>query len=293
MKKSILFIITCLCAIAQMASTPGMSPGYTLCYVKEYLLKDGETEETHHLMITPPPGQDSLIIYSWTKSPASAEKTVYSIDNRNGLDSVAINGIVVRFLVPDKIQVNKDVYAVTTELFRYLKNELIGNRSILNFSYLLKAGLGDDEYGMGLLTNLNWSTSQKPQSYKIMQARIAHKSSQSEHVYNWTARFMYTPSGHLQSIKGDWINHLLTRETSHYLEYKVEREFDRGSALSFVRKTKSTLCDSVSTIFFQDATGKETAFTNYQSVPKSFRNLPKPADLPDAIRILQTRGLQL
>ncbi|PST81714.1 hypothetical protein C7T94_17730 [Pedobacter yulinensis] len=284
-----------MCLSAGKQQVKPQNTPYQVSYVRQFFLDDhGKlTEAIDRILVKGPRPADSAVLYTWTGEPSSAESTALKFAVNKNRNEVRINDTRITFLPPQKVRIGKDVYTLTAPYFVFLKKQLLEQRAVADLASLLKDGFSHGDSDFDELAAVTWQPRPRPLQFRILEADLYHKSSQSDHVYRWKAVYYYAPSGKLTGITGDWFNLTLLAETSRHLTYKAEREFDKSSLSSTIWINKRSGSDSSRVTSFQQGLSKEVTYTSYQSVPVNIETRAKPRDLQDAIRILAQAGVRI
>jgi len=300
MKKIlILIIVSCLTLSFCISKTQKKSTEYTLAFVKEIYIDKGisndEEKDIRNFIGVFPKNNDTITVYQLnldlTKKPQIFS---YWIKNKNNNSVVfkcseSEESIKVIFDKNNIVIVENDIYTLNNEYYKFLKQKILIENSVLDLAFFLKDGYGDYSQSLEPL-NKNWRNQKENNSFKIISVKIKNRNYQTDNqFFEHKLVYYYKKNGELQSISGNnRFNKVFLKENSIYIKYSIEDgKNERSSSNEELYKNKKTLFDSISGSLTQNSTVKTSYFVKYQSKLKLVDVTKKPNNLEEAIKLLK------
>jgi hypothetical protein len=258
----------------------------------------GEGEKIEKFLGIFPKENDTVTIYKLnSNSTEDLEKFSFWYRKSNKINSIIFHfsepdeDIKVVFKTNNSISIGNDEYFVNNEYYKYLKKNILINKSVLDLAFFLKDGLGD--YAQHLLPlNKNWRNQDENTTHKIISAKIKNKNFQTDNQYfNYTINYKYTKKGILKSVSGnDFFNKKYINQNKKYIHYIITKSInERAIIKENLYTNKKTLFDSIIGIYEQNSNSKTTYYTKYQSKLKTKRLYSKPKNLQELLYTLNVK----
>lgn len=242
--------------------------------------KDNDTVTIYKLNneITEKPEKFSF----WSKRSTKDNSIIFYCSQGNNVKVVFTN---------DKIIVANDIYTVNNQYFKFLKQKLIREGSILDLAFLLKDGYGDYAEFLDPL-NKNWRNQKENSSYKIIAVKIKNRNYQNDnHFFEYKATYKYKKEGRLERISGgSRYNKVCEEENNIYIKYSIQDgKNERSSSSEELYKNKKTLFDSILGSWTQNSTIRTSYYTKYQSNLQIKESATKPKNLNELIMVFNIK----
>lgn len=286
--------------------------GYTLAFAEEiYIDKGSEMDDNKGETVYTkgegkriekfigvfPKNNDTIIIYHlnndvtekfekfsfWSKKREKDNSIIFYSSQGDNIKVVFVN---------NKIIVDNDVYTVNNEYFKFLKQKVFNERSILDLAFFLKDGYGDYAQLLEPL-NKNWRNQKENINHKIISVKIRNRDYQTDdHFFEYKADYKYRKDGQLEKISGESrYNKVFEEENNIYVKYSIEDgKNERSSSSEEVYKNKKTLLDSISGSWTQNSTVRTSYYTKYQSKLEIKKNVIKPKNLNELIKVFNMKN---
>jgi hypothetical protein len=289
--------------------------GYTLAFVKEIYIdkgsemdnNKGETVYTQgdgkrieNFLGIFPKNNDTITIYKLkNNNTEKLEKFSFwskkEIKNNRIVFYCSLGDAVKVVFTKNKIIVDNDIYIVNNEYFKFLKQKVFNEGSILDLVFFLKDGYGDYAQSLESL-NKNWRNQKENSTHKIVSVKIRNRDYQTDdQFFEYKIDYRYKKDGELQSISGEGrYNKDFVEENKKYIKYSIEDgKNERSSSNEDLYKNKKTLFDSISGSWIQNSTVRTSYFTKYQSKLEFIDVVKKPKDIEEVIKLLKIKREEL
>jgi len=300
MKKMVLLIIVSCLTLSFCISNPEKNNSdYTLAFVKEIYVDKGtgndEEKDIRDFVGVFPKSNDTITVYQ-LNSDLTEKPQIFSywVKNKNNNSVVfkcseSEEDIKVIFDKNNVIRVDNDIYTVNNEYYKFLKQKILIENSVLDLAFFLKDGYGDYSQSLEPL-NKNWRNQKENNSYKIISAKIKNRNYQTDdQFFEYKIDYTYRKNGQLKSISGNnRYNKVFVKENNTYVEYSInDGKNERSSSSEELYKNKKTLFDSISGNSTQNSIVKTSYFLKYQSKLKLLDATQKPKNLEQALKLLK------
>lgn len=300
MKKMVLLIIVSCLTLSFCISNPEKNNSdYTLAFVKEIYVDKGtgndEEKDIRDFVGVFPKSNDTITVYQ-LNSDLTEKPQIFSywVKNKNNNSVVfkcseSEEDIKVIFDKNNIIRVDNDIYTINNEYYKFLKQKILIENSVLDLAFFLKDGYGDYSQSLEPL-NKNWRNQKENNSYKIISAKIKNRNYQTDdQFFEYKIHYTYRKNGQLKSISGNnRYNKVFVKENNTYVEYSInDGKNERSSSSEELYKNKKTLFDSISGNSTQNSIVETSYFLKYQSKLKLLDATQKPKNLEQALKLLK------
>lgn len=295
----LLIIVSCLTLSFCISNPEKNNSDYTLAFVKEIYVDKGtgndEEKDIRDFVGVFPKSNDTITVYQ-LNSDLTEKPQIFSywVKNKNNNSVVfkcseSEEDIKVIFDKNNVIRVDNDIYTVNNEYYKFLKQKILIENSVLDLAFFLKDGYGDYSQSLEPL-NKNWRNQKENNSYKIISAKIKNRNYQTDdQFFEYKIDYTYRKNGQLKSISGNnRYNKVFVKENNTYVEYSInDGKNERSSSSEELYKNKKTLFDSISGNSTQNSIVKTSYFLKYQSKLKLLDATQKPKNLEQALKLLK------
>lgn len=301
MKKAlILIILSCLILSFCILKPENNRSDYSLAFVKEIYIDKSSNEDEKDIMNLVgifPKNNDTITVYQLnTNLTEKAQKFSYWVKNKNNNSIVfkcteSEESIKVVFDKNNTVTVENDVYTLNNEYYKFLKQKILLENSVLDLAYFLKDGYGDYSQSLEPL-NKNWRNQKENNTHRIISAKIKNKNFQTDNqFFNYSIHYKYDNKGKLLSILGgNRYNKKYLLENNHFTKWAIENVVnERSNSESILFINKKTLFDSISGNWTQNSTNRTSYFLKYQSVLKYVNVTKRPNRLEEIIQLLNLK----
>jgi len=248
---------------------------FKISHLQEITLEEGaKTTENYYAVFYP--NNDTLVIYQTAIDDENQleKKYKYTI-GANSKNSNSIELILKEDdQTPEKLKVafeknavliNDDIYKVNEAYFKFLKQKVLIEKSILEIANLAEDGLGDYAEFLKPI-NKNWSKSSRNKKFQLLSVTTKNKNYQTDNQYfKQHVTYTYDKLGNLAKAESENFNKVKTDETAKFIKYKIQKSEDRAASEIELYQNKKTLLDSISVQWEQFSTAKEYSYIQYQS----------------------------
>lgn len=255
----------------------------------------GEGKRTEKFIGIFPKENDTITIYKLNDDlKEKPEKFSFWSKKDNKSNSITFyfleqEDVKVTFGNQNNIIVNNDTYIVNDEYYRFLKQKILVESSILDLTFFLKDGYGDYAQSLEPL-NKNWRNQKENNTHKIISAKIKNKNFQTDdQFFNYKFDYKYAKNGVLQSVSGEnSFNKNFVKENSKYLIYSINRSFnERATNNEYLYKNKKTLFDSIIGNRVRNSNATTYYYTRYQSKLKIISTNNKPKNFKEICKFFK------
>ncbi|MBS7253676.1 hypothetical protein [Flavobacterium branchiicola] len=300
MKKIfILVILSGLTLSFCISNSEKINSNYTLAFAKEINIEKGlngnEEKDIRNFIGIFSKNNDTTTVYQLNSDLTEKPQLFsYWVKNKN-IDSVVFTcsesdqNIKVIFDNNNNVKVENDIYNVNDEYYKFLKQKILIENSILDLAFFLKDGYGDYSQSLEPL-NKNWRNQKENNLFRIISAKVKNRNYQTDNqFFEYKMIYEYKKNGELQSISSNnRFNKVLVKENKTYTIYSIEDEKnERSSSSAELYKNKKTLFDSISGNYTQNSIVKTSHFVKYQSKLKILDISQKPNNLEEIIKLLK------
>ncbi len=297
-----LLIFSCLLISFCYSKSETINQSFNLAFVKEIYLNKGDKKsnkgekEIRNFIGIFPKENDTITVYKLNNDlKEKPEKfSFWSKKNKNSNTiiiycSASNENINIIFNNYNTISIENDIYTVNEEYYKYLKQNILLNGSILDLVFLLKDGYGDYAKLLEPL-NKNWRNQKEVSLYKIISAKIKNKNYQTDdQFFNYKIDYNYTKNGVLKSVSGEnSFNKKYINENKKYIHYSIVRSInERALVNEDLYINKKTLFDSIVGNSEQYSISKTLYYTKYQSKLKQKETNKKPKSVDEILIFLK------
>lgn len=261
---------------------------FKISHLQETTLEDGaKTTENYYAVFYP--NNDTVVIYQTGIDDENRFEKKYQYTT--GANSKNPNSIALVLneddQSPEKLRVafekntvliNDDIYKVNEAYFKFLKQKVLVEKSILEIANLAKDGLGDYAELLKPI-NKNWSKSSRNKKFQLLSVTTKNKNYQTENQYfKQHVTYTYDKLGDLEKAESESFNKVKTDETTKFIKYKIQKSDDRAASEIELYQNKKTLLDSISVQWEQFSTAKEFSYIRYQSNLETKFSKTKPSE---------------
>lgn len=261
---------------------------FKISHLQEITLEKGaKTTENYYAVFYP--NNDTVVIYQTAIDDENRleKKYQYTIGtNSKNSNSIALilkeddqspEKLKVAF-EKNAVLINDDIYKVNEAYFKFLKQKVLVEKSILEIANLAKDGLGDYAELLKPI-NKNWSKSSRNKKFQLLSVTTKNKNYQTENQYfKQHVTYTYDKLGDLEKAESESFNKVKTDETPKFIKYKIQKSEDRAASEIELYQNKKTHLDSISVQWEQFSTAKEFSYIRYQSNLETKFSKTKPSE---------------
>jgi hypothetical protein len=281
------------------------TPTFTIAFVKEtYIDKkvnNSPEKDIINFIGVFPKDNDTTIIYQ-LNSDLTEKPQIFSywVTNKNN-NSVAFycseseKKIKVTFAENNTVLVENDTYTLNNEYYKFLKQKILVECSVIDLAFFLKDGYGDYSQSLEPL-NKNWRNQKENNVFKIIKAKIKNRNLQTDdQSFTYTINYKYNKNGILVSVSGEnSFNKNFVEQNNKHIVYTINRSInERASDNEYLYKNKKTLFDSIIGTRESFSIATTHYYTKYQSKLKSAIVEKKPKNIDEIFKILDLNTKEL
>lgn len=298
-KIFVLILFSCFILSFSILKQMKNNSNFTVAHVEEIYINTGSQEnykgekEINNFIGVFSNANDTVTVYKlkedltekpekftfWSKKSNNQSITFYC----SGQDDVKVT-----FANQNNIIVNNDIYTVNNEYYKFLKQKILVECSVLDLAFFLKDGYGDYSQALEPL-NKNWRNQKENNIFKIIKAQIKNRNFQTDNqFFTYRINYKYNKNGVLLSVSGEnSFNKNFVKQNNKHVIYTINRSInERASDNEYLYKNKKTLFDSISGSWIQNSTVRTSYYTKYQSKLKFARVNKKPKSVDEILKIL-------
>jgi hypothetical protein len=305
-KIFVLMLFSCFLLSFCILKSKKNTPSFTIAFVKEtYIYKKTNNrpeKDIRNLIGIFPKHNDTTNIYQ-LNSDLTEKPQIFSYwaNNRNSNSVVFYCSeseikIKVTFAENNTVLVENDTYTLNNEYYKFLKQKILVEYSVLDLAFFLKDGYGDYSQSLEPL-NKNWRNQEENNIFKIIKAKIKNRNFQTDdQFFTYRINYKYNKNGILLSASGEnSFNKNFVKQNNKHIIYSINRSInERASDNEYLYKNKKTLFDSIVGTRENFSNATTHYYTKYQSKLKFSIVDEKPKNIDEIFKILilNTKELQ-
>jgi hypothetical protein len=305
-KILVLILFSCFLLSFCILKSKENTPPFTIAFVKEtYIYKKTNNrpeKDIRNFIGIFPKNNDTTNIYQ-LNSDLTEKPQIFSywVKNKNNNSVVFYCSeseikIKVTFAENNTVLVENDTYTLNNEYYKFLKQKILVEYSVLDLAFFLKDGYGDYSQSLEPL-NKNWRNQEENNIFKIIKAKIKNRNFQTDdQFFTYRINYKYNKNGILLSASGEnSFNKNFVKQNNKHIIYSINRSInERASDNEYLYKNKKTLFDSIVGTRENFSNATTHYYTKYQSKLKFSIVDEKPKNIDEIFKILilNTKELQ-